>query len=328
MTSLLNISSESIKEKLLSIQATGYYKQLEPKEIKDVYTQCKTFMKFYEHTLTPIEQYAIMELVFHLALYMSEDLECEKIYKSFFDKFGNNSPYMHYFRSLLQQINNFKKIDTGAAEDSMVVEKSIESLIEEILEVETDQIDYLIMCKRFLSMKRQSISKEIWIKIATGLIEKFPMDTEMWYQLGCDYFELSNFDQAIYCLEEVILLTPHNFVAWSKLGEVYYYKSLSIDDNNSKIKEKTKEKNFLLNESLNRFLKSVEYSENFMKSWCYITVICNKLLSQKNSDTSNNSNNNKQQLFELGKVQLEKYKKQGFMNESDKKACKAILSSL
>ncbi|KAH3902528.1 uncharacterized protein SCODWIG_02936 [Saccharomycodes ludwigii] len=308
-----------LKEKLISIATTGYYAQLDPKQIEETYHELKTYLKF-STGLTNMEYFQLLDLLLILCLYKGRDTEAEFLYKALCDKFGEDSPFLHYYRSLLHEIGNINNPDV---EDTTPVEKDIENLISTHLEVETDNVDYLLMSKRYLMLKKRGCSIQTWLRLCFGLLEKFPMDAELWYSCALEYFKLELYDQAIYCFEEVVMLTPFNYVALGSLGEALYYKYKSntttiTNKNNNNLAETI----YVLQEALDRFLKSVELSENYMKSWCFIAIICKEILDLSNNDKKYSK---KRELLDLAKRQLQKT---DIMNESDKTACKLVLSNI
>lgn len=283
---------DCIREKLLTIQNTCYYVQLSAEEIVTLYKELKAYLGSGDPKLKEIDYISLMDLLFQLSCYMGKDVECEVLYKGLKDRFGENSPRLHLMQATLLQIN----------ENDDIVEEYISGLLREVLKFETDSQDYLLMSKKLLSIKRNKLPQETWLRQLLDLVEKFPSDAELWWMCGTEYYSLGQFDRSAYCFEEVLCITPFNYVAFAQLGEVLYYKALR---GNRASKD-------TLKNSLDNFLRSVELSEMFVKGWSFIAKISKELSKNK--------------LLNLARTKLEEIAATG--NEQDKATAKLILESL
>lgn len=54
------------------------------------------------------------------------------------------------------------------------------------------------------------------------LLAMSPTDAEAWTEAAELYADEQQFRQAIYCLEEVVLITPNSWNTWARLGEIYF----------------------------------------------------------------------------------------------------------
>lgn len=62
------------------------------------------------------------------------------------------------------------------------------------------------------------------------LLDHAPTDAEAWGELSSLYFEQGLYEQAIFCLEEVVLLVPTAYNIFARLGEVSFVAGKSLDD--------------------------------------------------------------------------------------------------
>lgn len=53
-------------------------------------------------------------------------------------------------------------------------------------------------------------------------LELNPNDGEAWLQLGDLYLEHLNYNRALFCYEEVVVLFPKRFIYLLRLAEIYY----------------------------------------------------------------------------------------------------------
>lgn len=251
---------DAIRGRFLSICTSKVYVQFEAKELRELYDDCKKYMKLRDPSLTQAQYLSLMEMLFYLAIYLCQDVEAQVLYNTFRDRFGENSPRLYGMKCALLQVNEG---------DSAAIEFIVQ-LIKQRLEFDTDSISYLLLQKKFISIKAKDHDREWTIRQLLNLIESFPIDPEIWWFAAENYYELGQFERAAYCLEEVIQMTPFNYVAFAKLSEVLYYKSIRADKPAAKAK-------VTLQNALNNALRSVELSENYLKGWSLVALTSSKL---------------------------------------------------
>lgn len=283
---------ELVKNKFLNCYRTGYYATLCPQEICELYHELKSYLNNTTYSLNDLEYISLMDLLFHLSCFMGKDIECELIYKMLYDKFGANSPKLHWMKATLLQINQ--------GDDHAKV--YLNDLLDNVLEVDTDPVDYLLMSKKLLSIKHKELNKADWVSELLKLIEKFPLDGELWWVISMEYYSSGLFDQCVYCLEEILLISPFTYTVFAQIGEVLYFKSLKMNHTDKDT----------LKQSLNNCLRAVELSETCLKAWCIIAKISEIL-----------SNN---RLLELSKIKLNKITM--LENDLDAEIAKIVLNSL
>ncbi|CAR24096.1 Emc2p [Lachancea thermotolerans CBS 6340] len=283
---------EILKDRYLTICSTKYYTAAPAHEVASLWDQLKTYLGAGDPTLSELDYMSLTHMLFDLSIYNGKDVEAETLFKTFRDRFGSSSPYLHVMQATLLQVN---KGDREA-------EEFLTKLLKDALEYETDIIDYLLVSKKLLSIRRKSITKEEYLKQLLGLAEKFPVDGELWYAIAQEYASLGQFEQAAYSLEEVLCIAPFNYVAFAQLSEALYYRAL---------REK-KDKDSLLQQSLSNALRSVELSENFVKGWAFVAVTSKELSKAK--------------LLNLSKKKLREI--MVGCNDTDKATAKKILENL
>ena len=122
------------------------------------------------------------------------------------------------------------------------------------------------------------------IKALTELIDVSPIDAEAWAELADLYLTQGAYTQAIYCLEEVLLITPN---AWNvsilvgsvppqvidyllqihaRLGE-----TITITANAS---EGAGEQLKLLSEAMRRFCRSIELCDDYLRGYYGLKLVC------------------------------------------------------
>lgn len=256
-----------VREKLLRIASTKLYTQLEPAELQSLHDELRSYTRSGDPGLSQSVYLTLMEMLFFVDVYLSKDVEAEVIYNSFRDKFGEDSPNLYVMKATLLEIN----------ESDQAAVDYIEKLIKDSLEYDTDTLSYLLLQKKLLSIKARAHDREWLLTQLCSLIEKFPIDPELYWRAGELYNEFGQFDRAAYCFEEVLLIMPFNYVAFGQLAETLYYKSIKT--------EKAAQLRSSLQQSLNNALRSVELSENYLKGWSLVAMISAKLDDKKELNT-------------------------------------------
>ena len=253
---------DAARDRLLSIRATKIYTTFQPAELNELYVELKAYLCLEDSQLSEISYLFLMEMLFHVEVYLSKDIEAEVIYNTLRDEFGEHAPSLYVMKATLLQINE---------SDQKAIDY-INRLFQERLEFDTDSNSYLVLQKKLLSMQLATEKKEAILKKALSLSEIFPMDPELWWFIGEIYMKFGKFDEAAFSFEEVILLQPFNYVAFVQIAETLYYKANRLAD-----KLKSEERKTILLNALNNALRSVELNELFLKGWSMVAVIANSL---------------------------------------------------
>ncbi|CCH62736.1 hypothetical protein TBLA_0I00780 [Henningerozyma blattae CBS 6284] len=291
------------RERFQTIVLTKLYTQLEPKALLELHDD----LELYLHTKDPERndglELSLWDMMFYLKVYLSKDIEATVIYNNLRDKFGEHSPNLYLMKVTLLQIN---KNDTVAI-------NFINNSIDQVLEFDTDPYSYLLLSKRLITMQNnvKTNKPDDTLRHIMELIEKFPIDPELWWYAGEKYFELGLFDQAIYCFEELVVLMPFNYVAFAKISEILYLKALKLDK--KKIKNNKELFDIVLQEALDNALRSVELSELYLKGWTLILLITKQM-------------NDKKQFFDIARENLDKITR--VSNSSDKITAEYILNKV
>jgi tetratricopeptide (TPR) repeat protein len=98
----------------------------------------------------------------------------------------------------------------------------------------------------------------------TNLVDTLPTDPEVWSELSDVYLSQGAFEQAIYSLEEVLLISPYAWNVHAKLGEVLY---LSADRLEGEAQRKA------LAESMRRFCRSLELCDDYLRGFYGLKLV-------------------------------------------------------
>lgn len=102
------------------------------------------------------------------------------------------------------------------------------------------------------------------IAALTNILDQSPTDVETWSELGDMYLVQGSHDQAVFCFEEVLLVTPNSWNMQARLGEVLYLVSDRAEG-----AEQLK----VLSESMRRFCRSIELCDNYLRGFYGLKLV-------------------------------------------------------
>ena len=112
------------------------------------------------------------------------------------------------------------------------------------------------------------------IAALTNLLDTSPTDAEAWSELGDLYLTQGLYDQAIFCFEEVLLVTSNAWNMHAKLGEVLYLSAGKVEGNADQLKA--------LSESMRRFCRSIELCDDYLRGYYGLKLVeCNHFISDR-----------------------------------------------
>ncbi|KAG9230236.1 hypothetical protein BJ875DRAFT_385603 [Amylocarpus encephaloides] len=101
------------------------------------------------------------------------------------------------------------------------------------------------------------------------LLDASPTDAESWSEMSDLYLSQGLYPQAIFALEEVLLITPNAWNMHARLGEVLYVAASSNDGSSEKH----------LSESMRRFCRSIELCDDYLRGFYGLKLTTDRLLS-------------------------------------------------
>lgn len=99
----------------------------------------------------------------------------------------------------------------------------------------------------------------------TYLLDSSPIDAESWAELADVYLTQGLYDQAIFSLEEVLLVTPNAWNIHARLGEVLYL-AASKAEGSEQVKG--------LSEAMRRFCRSIELCDDYLRGYYGLKLVC------------------------------------------------------
>ena len=98
----------------------------------------------------------------------------------------------------------------------------------------------------------------------TELLDSSPTDAEAWAELGDVYLTQGLYEQAVFCLEEVLLVMPNAWNIHARLGEV-----LVLSANKMEGGEQVR----ALSEAVRRFCRSVELCDDYLRGYYGLKLV-------------------------------------------------------
>ncbi|TKA26295.1 hypothetical protein B0A50_05074 [Salinomyces thailandicus] len=102
-----------------------------------------------------------------------------------------------------------------------------------------------------------------------SLLDVSPTDAEAWAELSDMYLQQGLYEQAVYCLEEVLLVMPNAWNMHAKLGEVLFLSAQKMEGGDQL---KT------LVESMRRSCRSIELCDDYLRGYYGLKLSTSRLL--------------------------------------------------
>ncbi|KAF2083855.1 TPR-like protein [Saccharata proteae CBS 121410] len=104
------------------------------------------------------------------------------------------------------------------------------------------------------------------------LLDFSPTDAESWAELSDLYLSQKLYSQAIFALEEVLLITPFAWNVHARMGELLYVSATAAGSNVDGNLLRT------LSESMRRFCRSIELCDNYLRGYYGLKLTTKRLL--------------------------------------------------
>ncbi|OTA61121.1 tetratricopeptide [Hypoxylon sp. EC38] len=178
------------------------------------------------------------------------------------NRFGNDNERIMALKGLL------KEADANDAVTLNVILKEYEQILQ-------DNPTNIPILKRRVALLRSMgrISESVSALIL--LLDISPTDAEAWGELADLYFSEGLYPQAIFALEEVLVLQPNAWNIHARLGEVLFIAAKSTDNAGQ------------LAEALKRFSRSIELCDGYLRGYYGLKLTTKQLLSGSQKVSSN-----------------------------------------
>lgn len=174
-----------------------------------------TFLEKFSNKLG-ISRFAYVEKQFFYALELKLLDWAERLLNNMMEIFGPKEPKIVRMQADFIQCKQTKNDDP---ESSSPLEESLEIYRKLIKENQNDRASL----KSYLTLIKTTVSMEnirTYINYLNEYVKVFMDDVEVWNELAELYITTLNYNKAIFCLEEVLLHFPNNYLVYIKIGDL------------------------------------------------------------------------------------------------------------
>jgi tetratricopeptide (TPR) repeat protein len=200
------------------------------------------------------EKWQIYENIFLACLRTGDNEAAYLCLEELTDRFGKGNDRLVALQGLYQE---------ATAKDN----KDLVEVMESYNEILKSDPTIFSIRKRRAALLRSIGKPEEAIKAISNILDTSPTDAEAWAELGDLYLTQGAYEQAIFCLEEVMLIMPNAWNMHAKLGEVLYLSAGRTDGAADQLK--------MLSESMRRFCRSIELCDDYLRGYYGLKLVSN-----------------------------------------------------
>lgn len=235
-----------------TILSSGAFTKLSPPELHTLYNEVEALLDSSLDKLDSIELFDLYELQFFLLLLTTQDIKA----KAYLDRINDQFSSQRSQKILIMKLMYYEAIgDVNKAMDALGKDP-----------------DELRASRRLATFSRKGNNAQEYITSLNYYLDLQPSDLVAWAELADNYAKVGHYDKAVFCCKEVLLQEPNAYNIFYKVGLYLYYQYLQ------EYKESDKKDKLLaafekLESSRDAFLRSVEISESYTKSWVGVYTV-------------------------------------------------------
>lgn len=172
------------------------------------------------------------------------------------ERFGSDNERLMAFKGLFQEAT--------AKDDS-----ELKIVLEEYDVILAKDPSNMPVTKRRIALLKSLKKIPEAITSLNALLDASPTDAEAWAELSELYLSQGMYPQAIFALEEVLLVTPNAWNIHARLGEVLYVASSASEGGAERH----------LSESMRRFCRSIELCDDYLRGYYGLKITTSRLLT-------------------------------------------------
>ncbi|KAK4980937.1 Inositol phosphatase SIW14 [Elasticomyces elasticus] len=241
---------------------------LSPSACIQISQQAPAFLQSHTRTVLPYplsvfssgetqEIWQAYETLLLACLRTGDDKSASQCLERLVERFGEKNERVQALRGLY---------DEATAQDEAALQKVLEGYEETLKEQPTN----MPIRKRRIALLQSMERPTDAMTALVGLLDTSPTDAEAWSELADLYLAQGSYSQAIYCLEEVLLVTPNAWNVHARLAEVLYLSSTASDSPGNALKG--------LSESMRRFCRSIELCNDYLRGYYGLKLTTTHLL--------------------------------------------------
>lgn len=158
----------------------------------------------------------------------------------------------------------------GLFQEAIAVDDAaLKQVLEEYERILKDDPANMPVSKRRIALLKSMKKPTEAITALNQFLDSSPTDAEAWAELSDLYLSQGMYHQAIFALEEVLLITPYAWNIHARLGEVLYMAATASDAAAERY----------LAESLRRFCRSIELCDDYLRGYYGLKLTSARLLT-------------------------------------------------
>ncbi|KAI4127687.1 MAG: hypothetical protein LQ347_004496 [Umbilicaria vellea] len=212
-------------------------------------------------SLESTDLWAMYEQLFLSCLQTGDDKSAHLCLERLIDRFGATNEREMGLRGLYQE---------AVAVDDAALDKVLQEYDDALAE---DPINTPLLKRRIALLRSLSRPTEAIVALVE-LLDASPTDIEAWTELADLYLRQKKFPQAVFCLEEVLLVAPNAWNIHARLGEVLYVSLAAPSAGNEHTQDK------VLAEAVRRFCRSVELCEDYLRGYYGLKMATDRFLAE------------------------------------------------
>ena len=172
-----------------------------------MYTHLDNFLAKYKSSLG-YDGYPFLEKLFYISLELKRYETANQIINSIYKDFGGE-------KKIIRMIAEKNELDPKS-DISLSLEKYKQLML--FNQEDKESIKRYLMFMKF-NLKTEDIKG--YIDKWNEYLKVYMDDEEAWNELAEVYLMCNNYSKAIYCLEELLLHNPMNYLTYMKIGDIY-----------------------------------------------------------------------------------------------------------
>jgi len=205
------------------------------------------------------ETWATYENLYLACLRTGDDKTARAILDRLIARFGDRNERVMAYQAM------YAEARTDGEQNQRLLLRDLSQL------VDSDPTNIPVQKRRIALLKAMGRPTEA-VQRLVDLLQVSPTDAEAWSELAELYLAQNSYDQAIFSLEEVLLICPNAWNMHARLGEVIFMSTIAAASNN------TVEVARGFAEAMRRFCRSIELCNNYLRGYYGLKLTTKKLL--------------------------------------------------
>ncbi|KAI9772248.1 MAG: hypothetical protein M1840_000997 [Geoglossum simile] len=218
----------------------------------------------------PLEGWTVYEHLLLSCLRTGDDKSARLCVEKLLGRFGITNERVMGLKGLFQE---------AVAGDNAALER----ILREYEAIINDDPTNTPIAKRRIALLRSMSHVEEAISSLVKLLDMSPTDAEAWSELSDLYLSQGLYQQAIFCLEEVLLIIPNAWNIHARMGELVFISSNALAQANDRDVGRA------LMDSMRCFCRSVELCDDYLRGYYGLKLTSGRLLQLFSREHRNTS---------------------------------------